>query len=144
MAVNGYKCYTIAILLAQLVAAVVNNAVAGQAAYLDLLLCHCLLPRPPHRKEELGTLLMSDLIINWLVREKEALDALTRDKRDALSYVLPKMVLNAEAQRMTHERCYGLNIAGIIKEMAATANTSDAQSQEVSRMRSLWGRATRV
>ncbi len=87
---------------------------------------------PPHRKEELGTLLTSDLIINWLVREKEALDSLTPDKRDALAYTLPKAVLNAEAQRMTHERCYGLNIAGIIKEMAATANTSDAQSQEVS------------
>ncbi len=83
------------------------------------------------RKEELGTLLMSDLILNWLVREKEALDALSPDKRKALQYMLPKAVLHERTNHTLHERCYGLNVAGIIKEMAATANASDGKSKEV-------------
>ena len=91
----------------------------------------------------MGTLLVSDLITHWLVSEKEALDALPADKRQALKYELPKDVLNDAAHRLTHERCYGLNMAGIITEMAATANKSDAQAQEVGAVWT-WARCTTV
>ena len=79
----------------------------------------------------MGTLLVSDLITHWLVTEKETLDALPADKRQALSYTLPATVINEAARNMTHERCYGLNVAGIIKQLAASANASDERSKQV-------------
>lgn len=84
-------------------------------------------------KNDSGTLLAADMLVHWLVRGQQALEALTDAQRAALSYRLPAKPLYPAALLQYTTRCYGMTIKGAL-ELIKAGRAGNVQAETLQQL----------